>query len=389
MLRGGQKLSALVLSAVVFALAALGSAFGERLFKPGSALAEDLPNSNVRPTSDSPQPVLRVAQSVAQSTMKSTSPETAQHDTRLERTSLTSYPRFENVCFDVAEGYENRPGQGAKLFPVFKPFQGACGAGAKSKPVIFSVTHENDVNGHAGAANYDQNIVSYMGDFDPKTDIGRWLDMKLVNAAAPPTVLLRLDTVDFKKTNVTGWPIQFGHLFIGLNDGTVSTSLDKPVYIEFDIKIETKVMLQRAGYSGRRVMVGALGNWEEAVPRTNRQHFLEVDLIQSDGYSASYNEQIKPLCHDMPYDRCFYSDGPYAEGREVRYEAVSRQPHVPDTTKGWVRIRIPLSELFHRLKWVSPPSEWTKAQLTGLYIGIEFTGETATQIEVQNYEVYR
>jgi hypothetical protein len=387
-MRSGRKFPALLPSTVALALAALGLAFGGRLFEPGSALAEDLANSDAGAKSDLRRPI-RLAQAVAQSTMKPELPETTQHDKRPERISLTSYPRFEDACFDVAEGYESHPGQGAKLFPVFKPLQGACGPGTKSKPLIFSVTHENDHNSHAGAANYNENIVSYMGDFDPKTDIGRWLDMKLVDTPAPANVVLKLDTVDFKKTNVTGWPIQFGHLFIGLNDGTISASLDKPIYIEFDIKIETKGVLQRAGYSGRRVMVGALGSWEEVAPRTNRQHFLEVDLVQSEGYSASYKEQLKLLCHDVPYDRCFYSDGPYAEGREVRYETLLGGPHVPDTTKGLMHIRIPLADLFHRLKWAFPPSDWSKAQVTGLYMGIESTGETSTEIELRNYGVYR
>ncbi|MGA8610230.1 MAG: hypothetical protein WB760_00655 [Xanthobacteraceae bacterium] len=388
-MRGGQKLPAVLLSTVALALAALGWGFCERLFKPQSALADDPPNSHAGAKSV-PQRSLRLAQAVSQSTMKPEPPDkAAQRDSRQDRTSLTAYAKFENACIDVADGYEKLPGQGEKLFPVFKTYQGACGAGKNSKPLVFGVTHENDHNNHNGAANYNQNVSSYMGDFDPKTDLGQWLDLQLVSKSTPPSVKLKLDTADFQKTNVTGWPIQFGHMFIGLNDGTVATSLDKPVYVEFEIKIETKPVSQRAGYSGRRVILGALASWDEAPPRTNRQHFLEVDLVQSEGYSASYNEQLKPLCRDVPYDRCFYSNGPYAEGREIRYETVLREPHVPDTTKGWVRIRIPLSDLFRRLKWVSPPSDWTKAQLTGLYIGVESTGETATQIEVQNYEVYR
>ncbi len=385
-MRLSEKLPALFLSTVAFG--ALVWTFGDSLSATGSALAQNLSDSLGTPESGTSRPPLRFAQSP--STMKpEPADKAAQHAGRQERTSLTAYPKFENACVDVTDGYEKLPGQGEKLFPVFRAYQGSCGAGKKSKPLVFGVTHENDHNNHNGAANYSQNISAYMGDFDPKTDLGQWLDLQLVNANTPPIVKLKLDTADFKKTNVTGWPIQFGHMFIGLNDGTIATSLDKPIYVEFEIKVETKPISQRAGYSGRRVMVGAIGSWDEEPPRTNRQHFLEVDLVQSEGYSVSYNEQLKPLCHDIPYDRCFYSNGPYAEGREVRYETVLREPHMPDTTKGWVRVRIPLSDLFHRLKWVSPPGDWTKAQLTGLYIGIESTGETSTEIEVRNYEVYR
>jgi len=385
-MRIGEKLPALFLSFVVSAV--LARAFSGPPSAVSAALAQNLPDTLAPPESGTPQPPFHIAQ--ARSAVKAEPVDkAAQHDDRQERISLTAFPKFENACIEVTDGYEKLPGQGEKLVPVFRPYQGTCGAGRKSKPMVFGVTHENDHNNHNGAANYNRNISAYMGDFDPKTDLGQWLDLQLINTSTPPSIKLKLDTADFEQTNVTGWPIQFGHMFIGLNDGTATAALDRPVYVEFEIKIETKPISQRAGYSGRRVMVGAIGSWDEAPPRTNRQHFLEIDLVQSEGYSASYNEQLKPLCHDMPYDRCFYSNGPYAEGREVRYEMTLRQPHVPDTTKGWVPIRIPLSELFHRLKWVSPPSEWAKAQLAGLYIGIESTGETATQIEVQNYEVDR
>ena len=372
------------------ACAALRAADGGPLLETEPTFSSEIANSRVRAGSDRFSRPSRVAQFLAQSTTTPKSPESStQRDKRPERTSLTSYPKFENVCINVAQGYDSHPGQGAKLFPVLKPFRGACGVDTKSKHLTFSVTHENDRNSHAGAANYNQNIVSYMGDFDPATDIGRWLDMKLIDRAAPPSILLALDTVDFHKTNVTGWPIQFGHMFIALNDGTVTSPLDKPANIELDIKIETKGIRPGASYSGRRVMVGAVANWDEAPPRTNKKHYLEVDLVQSEGYSASYNELLKPLCRDVPYDRCFYSDGPYAEGREVRYETVLGGSHVLDTTRGWLPIRIPLSDLFRRLKWASPPSDWSKAQVSGLYIGIESTGETSTQIELRNYEVYR
>src|SRR5271155_4243864 len=103
-MRSGWKFPALLLSTVALAFAALGWAFGEQLFKPGSALAEDLANNRAGAQSES-GPSLRLAQAVAQSAMKPESPEGAQHDKRPERASLTSYPRFEKACFDVAEGY--------------------------------------------------------------------------------------------------------------------------------------------------------------------------------------------------------------------------------------------------------------------------------------------
>ncbi|MGC2414660.1 MAG: hypothetical protein WA459_18440 [Stellaceae bacterium] len=269
-------------------------------------------------------------------------------------------------------------------FPTFGRHQGDCSG--KRAPLVVSVTHENAANSHSGAANYDPNNASYMADFDYDADFGRWLKLDLIGT--PPALAMSLDTVNFKKVNVTGWPLRYGHLFFGLNDGTVSTALDKPVSVEFDIRIPVADVRPGlyAGYSGRRVMLGALADWVEAAPRANRSHYFEIDLVQSNGYSQSYGDPIRPLCNDAAYDRCFYApNGEHAEGREVRYQL---QPYgEPLSGDGWMHIRIPIADAIRALHWVSPPAAWSAATLKGLYLAIESEGATQTSIEIKNYHV--
>jgi hypothetical protein len=116
---------------------------------------------------------------------------------------------------------------------------------------------------------------------------------------------------------------------------------------------------------------------------------MEIDLLQSDKYSASYHDPERPLCKDISYDRCFYStDGQYAEGREIAYQVVGGNSSIPVNTSQWVHIKIPVSVILRELHWVSPPGSWDSATMSGLYIGIESKGFTQSAIEVRNYEVY-
>jgi hypothetical protein len=257
--------------------------------------------------------------------------------------------------------------------------------------MLFSVTHESPKNSHLDAANYDPDIVAYMADFDPDADLGSWVNFGLISGEASPVISVVLDTINFNKINVTGWPLQFGHMFVAFNDHLRLAKLDHPITVEFDIRVRASEVRAHlySGYSGRRIMVGAVGTWDEAVPRTNKSHFLEVDLIQSDGYSESYGDPKYPLCRDVSYDRCFYSvEGKYAEGRELRYETFLEQPSLPENTQVWTRVRIPLADVFRRLHWVSAPSQWGNATVTGVFVGIESEGATRTWIEVRNYHVH-
>jgi len=301
---------------------------------------------------------------------------------------ITAYPKFSGVCSAFVVGYHSVGG--TQLSPIRGNFYGNCGTNPTS--ILFSVTQENEKNNHTGSANYDPNIVAYMGDLNVATDLGRWINATFTAAGPTPVLTMSLDTVNFRQINATtGWPLQFGHLFFGANDLSVKSPLDSAIVTDFDIRIDTDLVrpaLYPNGYSGHRIMIGAKVEWDEASPRSNKTHYLEIDLIQSNGYSESYRDPDRPLCKDAIYDRCFYSDnGQYAEGREINYRTMAKNSPLSANSGQWMHVHIPLSELCERLSWVSPPPSWNSAKLTGLYIGIESEGAAQAKLELKNYEV--
>jgi hypothetical protein len=230
-----------------------------------------------------------------------------------------------------------------------------------------------------------------MGDLDASADLGTWVDFRLSGTDPARIMSIRLDTINYRKTNVTGWPLQYGHLFAALNDLTVKADLDKDVVVEFDIRVRASEVQANTyeGYSGRRVMIGTVGKWQEAFPRANGSHFMEVDLVESDGFAASYKDPRYRLCGDLNYDRCFYSaEGNYPEGREIRFQSHLGGVPIPLNTMNWTHVRVQLSDAIRRLPWVSRPGTWAEASLSGLYVGIESAGATRTWIEIRNYQIY-
>jgi hypothetical protein len=304
------------------------------------------------------------------------------------RENLTNFPNFDGLCTAFVTGYETKLNSGQLRLPVLGRYKGNCSA--DRRPIVLSVTHENTHNSHADAANYDRSIASYMSDVDLDNDLGRWVDIHPSKDENAISILI--DTVNFRKINVTGWPIRYGHVFAAFNDRLLEeATVDKNIILEFDIRIRRSQLhsAEYGGYSGNRVIVGAVGNWIELPPRTNRIHFFEADLIQSEGYSASYGDPDFPLCKDITYDRCFYDPkGTYAEGREVRYAAFFQKPPVPTNTEGWTHLRISLSQAIRRLRWIAPPSQWGEAKISGVYLGIESQGAALTAVDVRNYNVY-
>jgi hypothetical protein len=304
------------------------------------------------------------------------------------KVQITSYPQFRGICSAVVIGY--RKLDGPQLFPQRGNFTGECQNNAA--PILFGVTHENDKNNHIGSANYDPNIVAYMGDFNFATDYGRWLDSKFYADGDSSVLTMSLDTINYRQINVTGWPLQFGHLFFGANDLSVKSTLGKSIFIEFDLRVlkdAVRPEVPSGEYSGHRIMVGMHATWDEVKPRVNKSHYMEIDLLQSDKYSASYGDPDRPLCKDISYDRCFYSiDGQYAEGRELSYQVAVGNSAIPTNTSQWTHVKIPISAILTKLRWVSPPGSWDSATLSGLYIGIESKGSAQSSIEVRNYEVY-
>jgi hypothetical protein len=302
-----------------------------------------------------------------------------------ERISLTAYPGFSEACAAFVDGYLPKAGDASQLVPRLDHFIGNCRN--RKTPLVVGVTHENTKNNHTGAANNLPNISSHMSDFKYGFDFGRWLDLKILDVDSSSVLLLRLDTKNFRQLNVTGWPLQYGHLFVGVTDQSVVASLDKNIIVELDVRIHDEPLNTKNEFNGRRVLIGALGKWDEAAPRKNQTHFLEINLNETDGFPASYNEQKYPLCNDFVYDRCFYSDGRFAEGREISYNQLAGSSILQDT-QDWLHIRLDVSQLFRRLRWVSPPPSWAAAKIEAMYLAVESTGATATTVEFRNYSVW-
>lgn len=306
----------------------------------------------------------------------------------LSRREITAYPGFENACTAFVASHILGRDRGPQLFPGLRMLNGSCRRG--ENPLIFSVTHENNDNTHLGSTNYSPNISSYMSDFDASRDLGRWVDFR-ISDTSPRTASVHLDTINYHQINVTGWPLQYGHLFASITDSSIRATLDQSVFVEFDVRTPISEVRTAgySGYSGRRVVLGMLGLWEEASPRRNRAHFLEVDLLQSAAYASSYGHSRLRFCEDRQYDRCFYDEqGRYPEGREIPLEVVRAEGRVPEGAAIWTHLRIDLSDLFRRLKWVSPPRTWRSGQLRSVYFGIESQGATDTMVELRNYRAY-
>lgn len=306
---------------------------------------------------------------------------------RTQAAELTAYPGYSHLCVAFITGYEHR-GTTIQSSPTIGLSRGDCRPNVK--PLVVGVTHENEQNSHKGAANNEPGRTSYMADFNYDSDFGRWLDLKLVDEESQQALILLLDTLHYHKTNVTGWPLQYGHLFVGIADSTFSSTLDNDLIVELDIRlIEHSASNGAVGpYNGSRVVLGSTIDWQEQPPRLNRTHFIEIDLLASPGFSLSYNERDRPACHDRQYDRCFYDkDGRFAEGREIALRTTHGAEDAALLGR-WTHIRLDLTDIVRGLRWVSPPAFWNNARMDGFYIGIESTGRSLTSIEVKNYHLY-
>lgn len=259
-----------------------------------------------------------------------------------------------------------------------------CASG--DTPLLLSVTHENSSNNHVGSKNFIEGFSTYMADYDPETDIGRWLVLKQSN----DYIKFGLNTIDYSEINTkTGWPLRAGHLFTGLNDNSPRLPITGDIKVEFDLKIFKYQVLDQGSLGGGRFIIGAKAEWAEALPRSNRNHFLEVDLLISPGFAQTYKERIRPGCKDASYDRCFYSEtGKFAEGRQLAADqvpaAMLRESWLSD---GWRRYSIDITRLYRTLAWKSVPSSWSDSHITGFYLGVEVIGGVSLIGLVRNYAV--
>lgn len=302
--------------------------------------------------------------------------------------SVTSYPDFVQLCTAFVVGHAAPSHGDSQSLPVLGRFSGDCSQ--HKKPLLFSFSHENAKNSHIGAANYKPEIHSYMSDFDLDKDRGRWLDFKVSGEGAERQIALAINSIHYQDTDLTGWPLRYGHLFVGANDLSAVAILEQNVRVEFDIRVPIALLRSQLtkDYSGVRVLIGAVAQWTERPPRINRDHFFEIDLMQTNGYNESYGDPSYPACDDGPYDRCYYSPaGRFAEGRNI---SLSSRLHIDNLSvgqEGWTHISVPLSSTIRGLHWVSPPATWGEAKLKGIYIGIESQGAVQTMIEIRHYNV--
>jgi hypothetical protein len=302
--------------------------------------------------------------------------------------ALTSYPSFEGLCAAMVTDYAHSSANPSKLVPVLGNFMGHCQVNVH--PMLLSVTQENPQNTHIGAANNAAGLSSHMNDLNIGSDLGNWVKFRMTRGPQP-VVTLGLDLIHTHKLNVTGWPLQYGHVFVGLTDLSVKKeSMRNPICMTFDIRNTQASVNQHASgsYSGYRILVGALGTWAEAPPRKNRAHFLAIDLLRTLGYGESYGQRDLPLCNDVRYTRCYYSrDGQYSEGRMINFYKDTENSLLAGNTSQWTHVAIPLSSIFQQLQWASPPPSWAAATISGVYFGIEAEGNSAISIDIRNYNI--
>ena len=239
--------------------------------------------------------------------------------------SVTSYPDFVQLCTAFVVGHAAPSHGDSQSLPVLGRFSGDCSQ--HKKPLLFSFSHENAKNSHIGAANYKPEIHSYMSDFDLDKDRGRWLDFKVSGEGAERQIALAIDFIHYQDTDLTGWPLRYGHLFVGANDLSAVAILEQNVRVEFDIRVPIALLRSQLtkDYSGVRVLIGAVAQWTERPPRINRDHFFEIDLMQTNGYNEFTGIQVtRHVTTDL------MTDATTAQPDDLRKAEISVSP--PDCT---------------------------------------------------------
>ncbi len=304
--------------------------------------------------------------------------------------TMTNNSDFLKSCIAYVDGYASQ-GNNEELKQIFKRKFGHCER-SDANILALGVTHENERNNHQGSKNFDPKIQSYMADFDPTQDFDKFLTVDLQDVDGGSTLKIGINTIDFDKINVTGWPLHFGHIFVGISDPSVSGTINSDIIISFEAKVRDTVKPSQSRnnlmYSGRRILLGALLRWVEAEGRTNKSHFLEFNIDQSSNYNLSYKEKVGEFCKDRVYDRCFYDkSGHYAEGRFVSLSSADENLSGNMGDGNWHSISINLSSVARSLLWASSPASWSDAHVSALYFGVEATGHINTVLEIRKYTV--
>ena len=291
---------------------------------------------------------------------------------------ITAYPGFSNPCFAYATGWGAIPAQSPAIGALVGPCSDSPGL------ILFSVTQEDDFGNHDRSANFEPNQSIYMADYLFPQMLGTTLNMH----GGDGQVLVSLDTTaNPRQLNpVTGWPVGFGHTFVGANDITTppTATLDKSIHLKFRVQVPRAVVGEnRSGFSGFRILVGAEVEWPEGLNpngsrRANRSHFIEFVLGDIPGYARTlHGQEGSPGCTDAIYYSCFFDQqGRSPEGRYVTSAYLGLSP-LPLGTDAITAIAIPFSETVRSLAWISPPIDWRLARIGGFYLAVEGTGQVA------------
>lgn len=291
------------------------------------------------------------------------------------RTPITAYTDFADLCYAYTTGT-------TLAGPTWGGFAPTCPPDAA--PWLFSVTQETPAGDHDGSANWIGPGIAYMADYTYPLDLGRWLTMTERGGIVSLAENIRSGT-----NSATGWPLAYGHTFVGGNDISIppNATLDRDVAVDMDVQL-ARLPPRSVGphFVGARIVLGGLIEWPESHGRTNTDHYLEIDLAQTPGYGRSLGSFAnRPLCFDAPYDGCFYDpNGRNPEGRYVSYDGVLGRPSVP-IGGSWTHIAVDYGKVAKALHWVSPPATWANAYLAGLYVAVEGIGQQRTILKIRNW----
>lgn len=283
-------------------------------------------------------------------------------------------------------------GNDSKGVPTWGPRLGNCTA--KSSPLLFSVTHENECNTHMACKeypndlNYRENILAYMADYRQE-DIGKWIKYSAVENSTSNTIQFAIDSLNYSSfISPTGRPVSNGYLFFGMAQLGFNSqvTLHDPLWIEFEYSIAASDVVPNTKMSGNRLMVAASLNWAEA-GRTNRAHFFEINLYKTPGYHAEHYNPTQCTA-DAVYDHCYYDPhGKWAEGKYVSHTTAFgvNGPISPDNK--WYKVRVDLFALVKKYQWHHPPQNWGLAKTDGIYIGLESKGPSHIYAKIRNLRI--
>ena len=178
----------------------------------------------------------------------------------------------------------------------------------------------------------------------------------------------------------------------------INTHLDRPnlgdqLFAEFDLGLFASEELHdpdpAVGDAKNRVTIGIVARWNNAV------YFLEVNLYRTSNFD------LYPADPENLKDRFLqYSTNTGSETIETEIiyfngNNLSLLPgideNLPVVTPDSVmrHFKIPVTDLFLSHNWANTPTDWSEAELAGVYLGTEIWGKGRVWYEYDDYQLYR